>query len=95
VVDDLERALEHAGADEGSIVEGIRAVYEHALSALDRLGYPRFDDVGAHFDPSRHEAVSSIEAEGEPGTIVATVRPGYGTDQEILRPASVVVSRAD
>lgn len=94
VVDDLERALEHGRADERSIVEGVHAVHEHGLSVLERLGYPRFDDVGAPFDPSRHDAVSSVEAGGEPGTVVATVRPGYGTDREMLRPASVIVSRA-
>lgn len=93
VVDDLERAIEHAAAAEGSILDGVRAVHQHALDALERLGFPRFDDVGAPFDPRRHEAVSSVEAASPPGTVVATMRPGYGTDEEILRPASVVVSK--
>jgi molecular chaperone GrpE len=96
VVDDLERALQHeaGGGGEGSILEGIRAVHEHALAVLERLGFPRFEDLGLPFDPLRHEAVSTVEAVSEPGTIVATVRPGYGTDEEILRPASVVVARS-
>jgi molecular chaperone GrpE len=94
VVDDLERAIQHATAAEGSILEGVRAVHQHALDVLERLGFPRFEDVGAPFDPLRHEAVSSVEAASPPGTVVATVRPGYGTDEEILRPASVVVSKS-
>jgi molecular chaperone GrpE len=93
VVDDLERVLEHAQADPSTLVEGVRAVYEQAISVLDRLGFPRFDAVGDHFDPQRHEAVSVADADAPAGTVVATVRPGYGTDEDVLRPAAVVVAR--
>ncbi|MCU1355107.1 MAG: putative GrpE heat shock protein [Acidimicrobiales bacterium] len=93
LVDDLERALGHGADEAGPVVEGVRAVHEHALALLERLGYPRFDDVGVAFDPVRHEAVSAIEADAPPGTVVATVRPGYGHDGQVLRPAAVVVSK--
>jgi molecular chaperone GrpE len=75
-------------------VEGVRAVRDHALTVLERLGFPRFDDVGRPFDPVRHEAVSTVEGGGPPGTVVAAVRPGYGVEPEILRPAGVLVARA-
>jgi len=94
VVDDLERALQHTDGDLGALVEGVRAVYEHALSLLARLGFDRFDDVGQPFDPARHEAVGAIDADAPPGTIVATVRPGYAHGDDVLRPAHVVVARA-
>jgi molecular chaperone GrpE len=93
IVDDLERALEHADADADSIVEGINTVRDQALTILEQLGFRRFDDIGELFDPLRDEAVSAIDVDAPPGTVVATVRPGYGTDEAILRPASVVVSR--
>jgi molecular chaperone GrpE len=93
IVDDLERALEHAGADADSIVEGIITVRDQALTILEQLGYRRFDDVGELFDPSRDEAVTAVDVDAPPGTVVAAVRPGYGTGEVILRPASVVVSR--
>ena len=92
VVDDLERALEHA--DGGPMAEGLRAVYEHAISLLERLGYTRFDDVGKPFDPARHEAVGAIDADAPPNRIVAVVQPGYERMDEVLRPARVVVARA-
>jgi molecular chaperone GrpE len=93
VVDDLERALEHAGADATSIVEGVSAVRDQALRVLEQLGYRRFDDLGELFDPLRDEAVSAVDVDAPPGTVVATVRPGYGAQESILRPAAVVVSR--
>jgi len=94
VVDDLERALEHADSQGGPVTEGVRAVYEHALSLLERLGYTRFDDVGKPFDPSRHEAVGTVDADAPSGTVVATLQPGYEHDEDVLRPARVLVSRA-
>jgi molecular chaperone GrpE len=93
VVDNLERALQHADAEGGAVLEGVRAVYDQALGVLARLGYPRFDDVGERFDTKRHEAVTAIADDSAPGTVVATVRPGYGTTEALLRPAGVVVSR--
>ena len=97
VVDDLDRALEHAmtvGNAPQGILDGLRAVRDHALAVLARLGFPRFEDVGAQFDPVRHEAVSAVEADAPPGTVVAVVRPGYGSGEAVLRPAAVVVARA-
>src|SRR3981081_4128756 len=58
VVANLERALQHAGAEERAVLEGVRAVYEQAVAVLARLGFPRFDDVGEPFDANRHEAVT-------------------------------------
>ncbi|HVU72829.1 MAG TPA: nucleotide exchange factor GrpE [Mycobacteriales bacterium] len=97
VVDSLERALEHARADPAEIVPGVKAVHSLAVELLARLGYPRREDVGAKFDPAHHDAVStSSTAEVPEGTVVQVLRPGYGSDERQLRPASVVVaSRPD
>jgi molecular chaperone GrpE len=94
VLDNLERALEHASSNADQIVEGVRAVHQQALAILADLGYPRRDDeTGRPFDPAHHEAVSTIAgADLVPGTVAHVVRPGYGPDGEILRPASVVVA---
>jgi molecular chaperone GrpE len=96
VVDNLERALEHAAADPRTIVEGIQAVRQQALGVLASLGFPRRDDAGATFDPARHEAVAATyDPRVPPGTVVQVVRPGYGAPDHLLRPAQVVVTKAD
>jgi len=96
VVDNLERALEHAAADPRTIVEGIQAVRQQALGVLTSLGFPRRDDTGATFDPARHEAVAATyDPRVPPGTVVQVVRPGYGEPDRQLRPAQVVVAKAD
>jgi molecular chaperone GrpE len=94
VVDNLDRALEHAGSD--PMAEGIRAVRDQALAVLARLGFSRRDDAGTAFDPTRHEAIATRAEPGvPPGTVVDVVRPAYGEGEHQLRPAQVVVARAD
>ena len=76
VLDSLDRALEHAGADPGAVIEGVRAVRDQALDVLARLGYPRRDDLGQPFDPARHDAIGTRPAPGAPsGTVVEVARP--------------------
>jgi molecular chaperone GrpE len=96
VLDNLELALDHAGADPTALLEGVRAVRDQALAVLRGLGFTRHDDAGTPFDPSRHEAVSTVaDRQAAPGTVMHVVRPGYGEGDTLLRPAAVVVSTKD
>jgi molecular chaperone GrpE len=94
VVDNLERALAHAEADPASIVDGIGAVLEQATGILGQLGFPRRDDLGATFDPARHEAIAAVTDPAAPaGSVINVVLPAYGEGERQLRPAQVVVAR--
>jgi molecular chaperone GrpE len=96
VLDNLELALSHAEADPAAIVDGVRGVRDQALEVLSRLGFPRRTDEGTPFDPGRHEAVAVLPAVDTPaGTVVQVVRPGYGSAEQLLRPAAVVVAKGD
>lgn len=96
VLDNLERALAHADAEPGSIIEGIEAIRQQALQVLARLGFSRRDDTGAMFDPARHDAVASRPVrDAAPGTVVEVMQPGYGDGDHQLRPAQVVVAVAE
>jgi molecular chaperone GrpE len=93
VLDNLERALDHTDNEPDGLVEGLRSVRDQAVSVLSALGYPRHDEVGMPFDPSRHEAVSVLhDPEAAPGTVVRVLRPGYGEGERQLRPAAVAVA---
>jgi molecular chaperone GrpE len=95
VIDSLDLALAHATADPATIVDGVEAVREQALGVLAGLGFPRRDDRGARFDPTRHEAVATRPDPGteEADMVAEVVRPGYGEGDHQLRPAQVVVAR--
>ncbi|MFD0262437.1 nucleotide exchange factor GrpE [Kitasatospora indigofera] len=95
VVDNLELALAHAGADDrGAIVSGVRAVRDQAVEVLRSLGYPRHEETGVPFRPEQHEVVSVVdEPNTAAGTVVQVLRPGYGEHGRQLRPAAVTVTR--
>lgn len=93
IVDNLERALEHADADSGAIIEGIRVVRDQAVALLGSLGFRRHDETDVPFDPALHEAVSVLaDGNATAGTVLQVLNPGYGEGNRQLRPAAVVVA---
>jgi molecular chaperone GrpE len=95
-IDNLDRALAHAAADENgdaSFVAGIKHVQSDVLAALKRVGIEPFSPEGEPFDPQFHEAVAQQPFEhAEPGTVVEVYQRGYRLGESILRPARVIVA---
>lgn len=98
VIDNLERALEHAQGGQGSnasILEGIKLVMRQFEQSLERCGVKVIDAVGKPFDPSLHEAVSQApSADQPPGTVIEALQRGYQIGERLLRPTLAVVSIA-
>ncbi|MEX0765245.1 MAG: nucleotide exchange factor GrpE [bacterium] len=97
VVDNLDRALEHADKDgrAESILEGIRMTHRQVTELLQSMGVRSIDTIGKPFDPRFHEAVdvaSSGAHSVEPGTVVEELQKGYLFNGEVLRPARVRVA---
>jgi molecular chaperone GrpE len=97
-LDDLERAIEAAGLDpEGDskdgLAHGMLLVFRSLREGLKRNGIEVVDPEGEKFDPNQHEALSTIPVEGtESGTVVEVLQKGYRLDDQLIRPARVVVS---
>jgi molecular chaperone GrpE len=96
ILDNLERALAHAGANSEALIDGVGGVTEQAVRLVGELGFPRQDDLGEPFDPSRHDAAGSRpDADAPPGTIIEVLQPAYGQGDHQLRPALVIVATGD
>ena len=95
VVDNLERAIEHAHQQAGStpIIEGVQLVLRQFLSAFERLDVTPIEAAGQPFDPNLHEAISQAESDQPPGTVVQVLQRGYRSSERLLRPALVVVAK--
>jgi molecular chaperone GrpE len=94
VYDDLGRALQAAeGGDPAAIVPGVRAGREALERKLSALGVERVGSVGDAFDPDRHEALTTVPADGDaqPGTIADVFEAGFVRNERLIRPARVVV----
>lgn len=96
VVDNLERAIEHATSQAGSnpIVEGVQLVLRQFLTAFERLDVTPIEAGGQPFDPNLHEAISQQESDSPPGTVVQVLQRGYKSGDRLLRPALVVVAKS-
>lgn len=91
-IDDLERALEHAAADD-PLRAGVKAVLDRMLAGLAKVGIELDAPAGEAFDPHRHEAIAQQPVEGAAtGTIVQVYSNGYRLGDDVLRAAKVVVA---
>jgi molecular chaperone GrpE len=96
VVDGLDDAVRYAKQVNAGLADGMESIREQAIAALERLGYPRIDEVNRPFDPRIHEVVSVTETDDlPPRTVAAIARLGFGTPERLLRPAGVVVTAAE
>ena len=96
VIDNLERALEHAEneVDRESLLEGVRMTLKAFLSAVARFGCTPFEAMGKAFDPNYHEAFMQQESSEYPEkTVMKELQKGYVLNDRLLRPASVIISR--
>jgi molecular chaperone GrpE len=95
VMDNFDLALQAAeeSKESGSLLEGVKMVYNQMMDFLKRSGVEQMEALGKPFDPHVHEAVSRMETEDKPAhTVVAEVRKGYTLEGRTLRPARVVVA---
>lgn len=93
VIDNFDRALQHAEDDSGAFREGVEMISRQLYEILDRRGVAEINPVGEAFDPERHEAVQRVEESGyEPGTVAFVMLKGYTSGDKLLRPALVGVA---
>jgi molecular chaperone GrpE len=100
VVDNFERALAAAKIDPAAgdapdepLAQGFLLTYRELCGALEQAGIESFDPAGEKFDPTWHEALQKLPTDGaEPGTVLEVVQKGYRLNDQLIRPARVVVS---
>jgi molecular chaperone GrpE len=94
VMDNLERALDHAEQHEPrQVVEGVKLVQKLFETTLAKHGVVGFSAVGKPFDPGVHEALMQQESDEPPGTVVSEMARGYKLNDRLVRPAAVVVAK--
>jgi molecular chaperone GrpE len=100
VVESFERALEHQGIDavadlsgEDPIKQGWAMTYRDLMTALAGAGVEVVDPKGEKFDPTVHEALSTVQVpDAETGVVVEVIQKGYQFGGHLVRPARVVVA---
>lgn len=96
-LDDLQRIADFdpAVTNAQALHEGAEMVEKKFLRALENAGLEVIDAEGKPFDPTQHEALTTMPAEGEDDddTVAQVFRKGYRFKGVLLRPAQVVVKK--
>ncbi|MCZ6533844.1 MAG: nucleotide exchange factor GrpE [SAR324 cluster bacterium] len=98
ILDNLERAVEHAkkSPEEGvdGILAGVEMVAKQINETIANHGMKRIEAVGGPFDPTRHEAMNVVETDEAPeGQVLQEFQAGYVLYERVVKPSMVTVSK--
>ncbi len=92
-LESLERALKNSPQDQQfeTWSQGVIKIVQQLEKTLLEMGIEKIKTVGERFDFQLHEAVEMTAGDGESGTIIEEVQPGYKLNNKVIRPAKVKV----
>jgi molecular chaperone GrpE len=99
VIDNLERAVEHAEQAELSetgagLLEGVQMTLTQFSQVLGRFGVIPVESLGQPFDPALHQAMGQFATEEyEANTVAQQMQKGYQLNDRLLRPAMVMIAK--
>lgn len=94
VKDSLEAALATDKAAVESLKSGVELTLKQLKSVFDKFNLTESNPVGEKFDPHRHQAISAVESDAEPNTVVQVLQKGYLLHERVIRPALVTVAKS-
>ena len=93
IIDNLQMAANAECKDEG-YKQGVELVEKQFTEFLSKNHVEEIPAVGEIFDPSVHEAISSVQDDTkQQGEIVQEFRKGYKLGSKVIRPSMVVVNQ--
>lgn len=93
VMDSLEAALNVETATVESFKSGVELTLKQLVSAFEKSSIAQINPVNDKFDPHKHQAISMVESDAAPNTVVTVLQKGYQLHDRILRPALVMVAK--
>ncbi|GHT86821.1 hypothetical protein AGMMS49960_16620 [Betaproteobacteria bacterium] len=94
VKDSLEAALAVENQTVDKLREGVELTLKQLVTAFGSANLAEENPLGQKFDPNKHQAISAVEAEAEPNTVINVLQKGYLLHGRVIRPAMVIVARA-
>ena len=94
VKDSLEAALATGNATVESLRSGVELTLKQLNSVFEKFNLAEINPMGQKFDPHRHQAISAVESDAEPNTVVQVLQKGYLLNDRVIRPAMVMVAKS-
>lgn len=93
VRDSLETALATPNASLDVLKSGVELTLKELVSVFDKSQLKPIDPAGERFDPHRHQAISMLPSDKDPGTVINVLQKGYLLADRVIRPALVTVAQ--
>lgn len=94
VKDSLEAALATDNVTVESLKSGVELTLKQMNAVFDKFSLADINPVGRKFDPHQHQAISVVESDAEPNTVVQVLQKGCLLHDRVIRPALVIVAKA-
>ena len=94
VKDSLEAALAAENATAESLKSGVELTLKQLVAAFGKFNVVEINPMGDKFDPHKHQAITMVESDAAPNTVVNVLQKGYQLHDRIIRPALVMVAKA-
>ena len=99
VIDSLELGIQASETDDPEVVklrEGSELTLKLLVGIMEKFNIQPIGEVGERFDPEFHQAMATQpSSDTEPDTVVQVMQKGYQMHARLLRPALVIVSKAE
>jgi len=94
VKDSLEAAINVEKATLESYRDGVELTLKQLNAVFEKFDLAEINPINEKFDPNWHQAISAVESDAEPNTVVNVLQKGYRLNDRVLRPALVMVAKA-
>lgn len=94
VKDSMDAALNVDNATVENYKNGVDLTAKQLAAVFEKFNILEINPVGEKFDPNKHQAISTLESDAEPNTVISVLQKGYTLNERVLRPALVMVSKA-
>jgi molecular chaperone GrpE len=93
VKDSLELALATPKVTVEALKDGVELTLKNLNAAFAKTNITEINPAGEKYDPHRHQAMTAIESDQAPGSVLQVFQKGYALNDRVLRPALVAVAK--
>lgn len=96
VLDNFDYILANTscGANDETLLKGVKIIYDQMLDVLKGHGIEQIKSAGEPFNPEHHEAITHrSENSKEEGLVLEELQKGYKLNGRLIRPSRVVVNK--
>jgi molecular chaperone GrpE len=77
-----------------SLRTGVELTLKQLAAVFEKFNIVEINPAGEKFDPHQHQAISAVDSDQTPNTVVQVLQKGYRLHDRVVRPALVTVAKS-